>query len=162
VEIRRSCTCYPGVSFPPLIWLMYSDGGDSLMMYMDTKDLLIRANWDGAAGSSRRRLLADLERICHSPPLFICTFAHNFLCRINTKRHDGPSKKIGYPPRSIAHTSTSSLFIPRRRQLILIISRPSMQSSHVSDRHHCYTGGTFERSVEYPMESLREVSCQCE
>lgn len=38
----------------------------SLLMCLSTQDLMAKANWDGARGQSRKRLLSELSSKCHS------------------------------------------------------------------------------------------------
>ncbi|KJK75073.1 hypothetical protein H634G_09708 [Metarhizium anisopliae BRIP 53293] len=42
----------------------------SLLMCLSTEDLMAKANWDGAGGQSRKRLLSDLSR-CISPSVML-------------------------------------------------------------------------------------------
>lgn len=144
-------------------------------MCSDPEDLRQRAGWDGASGSSRQRLLANLHRkytvlapLSYRPNLIHEPRLHP---RIG---HDPPTAFLHPPsPSHLISTPTMhisqlplSLIVPIASGLVeqgvLVIRRPPMRQDGVPTYHDDDTGGAHRRGVEYRVEPRRGVPGECE
>jgi hypothetical protein len=78
------------------------------MMCMDREDLYERAQWDGAAGTSRRRLLEQIQRMICLPPA-----KAKLILSVHLAKNITTPPPTRHPPRTSPAVSTRILLLPQ-------------------------------------------------
>ena len=124
------------------------------MMSLDKEDLYERADWDGAAGTSRRRLLEKLQgelSIINSIGTTSRPF-HSF----HLAENYGASAQTRYSPRSSEASTSHVLSVSSRWRVNLVVYRSRVREWTIPNGDNSHVSGSYRRSLDDRMESRRD------